>query len=206
MSKYCMQCGKQIEDNANHCQFCGASQDMGFDVTAVNGTAKKSSSGALVPVVAVVSVILVVVIVLLNLTVFNNGYEEPIENLFDAIEEGDGDYLEDALPEYMDIDSEKMEDTAKKLKAAMVVMLGEDFEIDFDVIDKEEIDDKKLKKLEKSIKEDFDEDVDVDAGYNVEIEIFLEGDDKDESTKTKIPVYKIDGDWCITEDISSGIF
>ncbi len=206
MSKYCMQCGKQIEDSANHCQFCGASQDMGFDTAAVNGKSTKNSS-ALVPVVAIISVILVVVIVALNLTVFNNGYEEPIENLFDAIEEGDGGYLEDAFPDYItdDIDSDEIDDIAKKLKAAMVVLVGEDFEVDYDVISKEKIDEKKLKKLEKSIKEDYDEDVDVEAGYNVKIEVVFEGDSKEGSTD-EIPVYKIDGEWCVTDDFASGLF
>lgn len=207
MSKYCMQCGKEIENNANHCPFCGASQDTGFDTKELNGGKNKSqSSSLLVPIVAIVSIIAVIIIVTMNLTIFNNAYEEPVDNFLTAIEKGDGDYLEEVIPDYMIDDDDDLDDTAKKLKAAMVIVVGEDFDLDYEIIEKEEIEDSKLKKIEKNISSKYDEDVDVDAGYNLKVEISIESDEKDESTETNISVYKIDGKWCMIDDISSSMF
>ena len=201
MSKFCMQCGKQIGDGDAHCQYCGAAQNNSFE--AKSSSEPKKSSGLLVPVVAVVALILVVVIVVLNLTLFNNGYKEPIDNLMEAISSGDVDYLEEALPDYIvdsdDYDADQMEGALKLMSAL------DDLDISYDVIDKEEIAESKLKKLEESIEEDYDESVDVDNGYDVKLEITVEYKGVEKSTETSISVYEIDGDWCITSHDMKGI-
>ncbi len=206
MSKYCMQCGKQIDDVAKHCPFCGSSQEMGFDAVALNKNNNKKRSSILVPAVAIVSVILVVIIVVLNLTILNDSYEKPIENFFEAIEESDGDYFIDALPDYIDADYKKMDNLATIMSSSMQLMAGEDFEIDYEILNKTKIDKKELEKLEKSIKKDYDEKVNVSAGYELNVKISVEGDEKGETIKNEMSVYKIDGKWCLTDELSSDMF
>ena len=99
MSKYCMQCGKEIENKDMHCKYCGASQENNFGVSPHTDASGRGS--LLVPIVAVLSVILVIVIVVANLTVFNNGYKKPIDNLVASINKMEYDYFEDALPEFV---------------------------------------------------------------------------------------------------------
>ena len=202
MSKYCMQCGKEIDDSANNCQFCGASQNYSFD----NNPAKKKMD-PVVAIVAVISVILVVVIVVANLTIFNNEYKKPIKNIFRLIETGDSDYIDEIFPEYMiDVDDDELEEMASQINSAAEAFFGEDFEISYDIIDKDDIDDDELEELEESIEKKYDENVNVSKGYTVEIEVTLEAGSKENTETTKLKVYKIDGDWCMTENIANGLF
>ncbi|MGN0613520.1 MAG: zinc ribbon domain-containing protein [Porcipelethomonas sp.] len=205
MSKYCMQCGKEIEDNSKHCPFCGSLQDAGFE--EYNKSAKKKSpGGALVPIVAVCAAALAVGIVVLNLTVLNKGYEKPIDNLLKAMETGDGDYLEDVLPDYVYDDDGDFDKLATSLQAGLGLIYGDDLDISYDVTKKKDISDEKLKKLEESIESSYDESVNVSGGYELDVDISIEGDKREDTNSMTLKVYKIDGDWCITEDISSMLF
>ena len=200
MSKFCMQCGKEINDTDMHCQFCGASQENNFG--ASSNIKIKHKTDILVPIVAVISVILVIVIVVVNLTVLNNGYKKPIDNLVASINKMEYDYLEDALPEFV-IDSDKY-DSEKNEKqfedSSKLSKYDNDMELSYDVLDKKAIDDDKLKKLESEINETYDESVDVEQGYDVKIELKVSLEDKEDSQKMTIPVYEIDGKWCILLD------
>ena len=201
MSKFCMQCGKEINDTDMHCQYCGASQENKFGSSA-NAETVKHKTDLLVPVVAVISIILVAVIVIVNLTVLNNGYKKPIDCLLASINEREYDYLEDALPEFVtdsdEYDSDKME---KKFEdSSKLEKYDSDMELSYSVLDKKPIDDDKLEKLEEEIESSYDESVDVEQGYEVKIELTVEFEDKEESEKMTIPVYEIDGKWCILLD------
>ena len=200
MSKFCMQCGKEIDDRDMHCQYCGASQENNFGASP--DTEIKHKTDILVPVVAVISVLLVIVIVAVNLTVLNNGYKKPLDSLFAAINKREYDYLEDAMPDYItdhdDYDADKMEETFEK--KALFKKFDNDIEFSYDVLDKKAIDDDKLEKLESKIKETYDESVDVEQGYDVKIEMTVTTEGKEDSQKLTIPVYEIDGKWCLTDD------
>ena len=80
MSKFCMQCGKEIEDDANVCVYCGSAQDT--TGAAGDGAAKKKS---FIPLIAAVVVVLLVVIVIFNL-LFSGGYKQPVDNMIKASE------------------------------------------------------------------------------------------------------------------------
>ena len=197
MSKYCMQCGKEIDSKDQHCQYCGASQENDFGVSKT--VSAKSSGSLLVPIVAVLSVILVIIIVVVNLTIFNNGYKEPLDNLMEAIKSGEADYIEDALPDYItESDKYKSEDMDRALKL-IAEAYGDDFDISYKVIDKKGIDSDDLDKLEDKIDKEYDESVDVEAGYKVKIEVTARYKGEKSSKSFTIPVYEIDGEWCITD-------
>lgn len=196
MSRYCMQCGKETDGTAEKCPHCGAVQDTAQ-------TVKKSDP--LVGIVAVISTVLIVIIVVLNLTIFNNEYKKPLDNMFKAIETGDGEYLEEAFPEYLTDELVDPDEAASSLKAAMTVVLGEDFEISYDIKEKEKISKDTLQNVEDRINKDYDENVSISGGYIVEVEIEFSGNKK-KSTTDKIKVYRINGDWHLTENITEGLF
>lgn len=210
MSKYCMKCGKQIEEKDLHCPYCGAVQENNFEVKDLSSQKENKQKDVLVPIVAVCAVILVVIIVVLNLFVFNKGYESPIESLFDAIESEDVDDLEDALPDYL-IDSDDYDDDSgqsmlKMLSASVEMIYGDDFDISYKVLDKKSIEKDELKDLEKSIKKEYNEKADVDKGYKVKIQAIIEGDKTSNKNETTINIYKIDGKWCITDSSLKGLY
>lgn len=196
MGRYCIKCGKETDETSEKCPFCGAVQDMAQ-------TAKKSDP--LVGIVAVISTVLIVIIVALNLTIFNNEYKKPLDNMFRAIETGDGEYLEEAFPEYLTDELVDTDDAASSLKAAMTVVLGEDFEISYEIKEKEKINKNTLEKLEDRINKDYDENISISGGYVVEVELEFSGN-KEKTTTDKIKVYRINGDWHLTENITEGLF
>ncbi len=196
MSRYCMKCGKETDGTAEKCPFCGAVQD-------IVQTTKKSDP--LVGIVAIISTVLIVIIVALNLTVFNNEYKKPLDNMFKAIETGDGEYLEEAFPEYLTDELIDPDEAASSLKAAMTVVLGEDFEISYDIKGKEKINKDTLQKMEDRINKDYNEDISISGGYIVEVELEFSGN-KEKSTTDKIKVYRINGNWSLTENITEGLF
>ncbi len=196
-----MQCGKEINDKDNHCQYCGALQDPGFSESISQPPKEKKHNDHIVPIVAVCSVILIILIVIANLTIFNNGYRKPIDCYFDAIESGDIDDIEDALPDYF-IDSDyydedKIEKSLQLLSTGISFLDNYDFDISYKELEKKEIDSDELKKLEKKIKKQFKEDVDIDKGYEVKVNLVMELGKIEETKELVINVNKIDGDWCI---------
>ena len=201
MSKYCMQCGKEIGSKDMHCQYCGASQENNFGAPAHTETVKHKTD-ILVPVVAVISVLLVIVIVIVNLTVLNNGYKKPLDNLVASINKGEYDYFEDALPDFVTNDDKYDADETEKQfeSSAKLAKFDDDMELSYEVLDKKVIDSDKLENLEKEIESSYDESVDVEQGYEVKIELKVTLEDKEDSHKMTIPVYEIDGKWCLLLD------
>lgn len=201
MSKYCMQCGKEVEDKINNCPYCGASQNYSFE----NDKKKKDP---VVIIVAGVALVLAVVIVIANLTILNNGYKKPVKNFFKMLETGDMDYIEEVLPEYLldDIDDDELDEMSDEFKTFSKTLLGDDFDLSYDFVDKKEIDDDDLEELEDTVKEKYDEKVNVSKGYEVETEIIFEIDSESKTETFKINVYKIDGDWCLAHDSLDSLF
>ena len=89
MSKFCMQCGAQIDDNAEICSSCGAAQTA----NSVGGNGEVTGNKkSIVPVIAVAAVIVVIVLLVCKL-IFGGGYKDPIDNMFKGMETGKGKYF-----------------------------------------------------------------------------------------------------------------
>ena len=205
MSKFCMQCGKEIEDDANVCVYCGSAQNT--TGAAGDGAAKKKS---FIPLIAAVVVVLLVVIVIFNL-LFSGGYKQPVDNMIKAIETGKGKYLYKTMPDFLiayRYDDEKKSEIIDDLDDSLeyvVEMLedeyGDDIKVSYKIKDKEKIDKDDLEDLEDDIKDTYDEKVKVSKGYELKIEMKIKGDDDKEKDTTKIKVYKIDGNWCLMDSL-----
>ena len=202
MSKFCMQCGKEIENDDMHCLFCGALQDNDFDSSLSvsssddNPSQPQKGGGIVVPIVAAAAVVLVVLIVFMNLTIFNNGYKAPIDNVIEAINSNDADYLEDSLPDFIVESDEYDRKAAEKTLDAIYSSANKDPGLSYEVTEKKQLSDSKLSKLEDSIKNKYDESVDVENGYEVKMKITVKTNDKKRSADAAVEVYEIDGDWC----------
>ena len=61
MSKFCMQCGAQIDDNAEVCSSCGAAQTSTPDGETLSAENSKKSMAPLIAAAAVVVVILLLI-------------------------------------------------------------------------------------------------------------------------------------------------
>ena len=123
MSKFCMQCGTQIDDNAASCPSCGSPQNPVFDKSTVQGANVNSQAGAAAAstpiididkiknmppekkkkaeLIAIIAVIAVVVLVFLRLMLSVGAYKEPFLKFEDAVNSGKGKYIYRAMPEYI---------------------------------------------------------------------------------------------------------
>lgn len=126
MSKFCMQCGAQIDDNAKSCPSCGATQNSVSDksadanVNSVNSIGSEAVAAASTPMIdidkiknmppekkkkaaliAIIAVIAVVVLVILRLILSAGAYKDTFSKFEDAVNSGKGKYIYRAMPEYI---------------------------------------------------------------------------------------------------------
>lgn len=200
-----MQCGAQIDDNAEICSSCGAAQTT----NSVNGgSAETGAKKSFAPIIAVAAVIVVIVLLILKL-IFGGGYKDPIDNMFKGMETGKGKYFYKALPEFLL--EEKFEDKKKseiidELDELAETLLdnfedkyGDDIKITVKYKDKEKIDKDDLEDIEEMYEDSYDSKVKISKGYEVKIKATIKGDDEKDTNTTTLNVYKVNGDWCIMD-------
>lgn len=211
MSKFCMQCGAQIDDdNATVCPSCGASQDSAPDSGSVNPVmAEDSTSGSkkMFPVLIAAAAVALVILILIFKALFGGSYKDPIDNLCKAMETGKGKYLYKSMPEFMiedEYDDMKKSEIIDELDKSGEDLLddledeyGDDIKVSYKIKDKEKIDKDDLKDMEDDIEDYYDAKVKVQKGYEVTLRLKIKGDDDDDSEKMTFNVYKIDGKWCM---------
>lgn len=200
MSKFCMQCGAQIDDNAEICSSCGSAQanSTNGDTTTALNSSKKSN----VPIIAAVAVVVVVLLLILKV-LFGGSYKDPIDNMCKAMETGKGKYLYKCMPkalieeEYDDMKKseiiDELDDSAEMLQEYLEDEYGDDVKISYKVLDKEKVDKDDLEDIE----DDYD--FKVSKGYEVDIKLTIKGDDEKDTEKTSISVYKVKGNWCVLD-------
>lgn len=209
MSKFCMQCGAQMNDSDSICTSCGANQNdssPAFTAEPMLETEKKKSSNAVL--IAAAALIVVVALLLLKM-LFGGSYKQPIDNMCKALETGKGKYLLKCVPEFMIEDEfedmkkseiideldEEAEDSLKLLEKSM----GDDVKVSYKIKDKDKIDKDDLKDKKKYLEKKYDAKIKVQKGYEIEAKLSIEGDDKSISDTVDIEVYKINGKWCILD-------
>lgn len=174
-------------------------------VNDVIGKVKAKPVLAAIPVAAIVAIILI--IVLLS-SLFSAGYTKPIDNLIDITFNGKFDNIEDMAPEaywaYVedeyDVDLDDMiddaEDNYDELMEYYEEEYGSNIKVSYDVLDKKELSEKKVKKIASALKDQYDIDKDaLTKVYELEVELEIKGSEDDDSSGTELIVAKIDGDW-----------
>lgn len=155
------------------------------------------------------SVIGVILIVIILVSLLSGGYKGALKDYFGAIEDKDskayaksimsGDMI-DTMMDKGDLDKDEFYDmykgTVKSTYSALKEEFGSDIKIDFDVTDKEKIDDDELEAFETLMGMMF-KDMKVSKGYMVELEIEVEGDDDDDTFDAEGVLLKVDGDWIV---------
>lgn len=208
MSKFCMQCGAQIDDNAEICQSCGANQNnvsANASVAEVNDKSAKTT-----PILIAAAAVVIVIVLLIFKALFGGSYKDPIDNFCKAMETGKGKYLYKCMPEFM-IEYEyedmkkseildELDDIGKDILDDLEDDYGDDIKVTYKIKNKEKIDKDDLEDMEHDIKKYYDSKVKIKKGYEVEVRLKIKGDDESDSQKMNLKIYKIDGDWCMDVD------
>lgn len=225
MSKFCMQCGAQMEDNAAVCPSCGAQQEIvGSDQKQSEGAPKIDLSSVQIPqidvdaiknmdsakkkkvgIIAIAAVAAIIILVILRIVFFAGDYKKPFSNYEKAINTGKGKYIYSAIPEeikdeifddYKKSEAiEEIEDMLDSRISSLERAYGDDVECTIKISSKKKISKNDLKSYEKSLRSLYGEKMDVKSGYKVKFKIKHEGEDDSDIDTYTYNVYNIEGDW-----------
>jgi len=215
MSKFCGNCGAQLDDSAKVCGFCGAPlENAGSPAQKIPGLdnlnnmspEKKANVKKYGIIGGIAAAAIIVLIIVISIIAGATGPDAAAEKLSKAaLVDFNAKKVIEYLPEYAFEDEDK--DDAEEEFQEILDEAKEELEDEFDDY-KVTIETKKSKEITKksdkndifdSIElfyDDFEED-DVKKVYEVKIKITLEADDEKESDTVTLTMGKVNGDWVI---------
>ena len=202
MSKFCENCGAEMDDNQTICPNCGngaqatnATQEPISEPTSSNTSTPKSGNAKNIAIIGGILTAVVVVIAIIA-SIFGKGYLKPIDNYFKGVQKANADTFLKAFPEFMNmgdsIEEDDMEDRLDDLEDTY----GEKIKISYKVKSKEKIKKDELADIQEYIEGYYNEEVKVSAGYELKLAVTYKGKKKEKTNTDKYYVYKIDGKWC----------
>ena len=201
MSKFCENCGAEMEDNQVVCPKCqnGAEVEKATETTTATEEVKtnptSSNKSETIKKVGIIGGIVaaVVIIIAIIVSIISSGWKKPIKNYVAGMNKCDSDKYLSAFPDFL-----KMKTTDSDLKDSKKnddKEYGDKVKYSAKILKKEKISKDELKDVEEYIQKKYDTKVSVKKGYKVKIEAKTKGkDDYDYGTSTRY-VYKIDGKW-----------
>ena len=210
MSKFCENCGAEMDDNEVVCKNCGPQEDKKEEVKEVkeevkkeaevkkeNTEAVKESKPMDIKTMGIIggAVAAVVILLAIIINVISGGWKTPIDNYFKGMQKADAKMYLKAFPEFLDkddtVDKEYMEDMKENLEDEY----GKNIKIKYEITKKEKIKKDELSKVQEYIEKKYDSKVKVSAGYEVKVKATIKGKDDEDTDTQKMYVYKIDGKW-----------
>lgn len=213
MSKFCENCGAEMDDNQVVCPNCNNGAEAKVEETVVEATETTTNTNTTTSSAAnsnnlkkygIIGGAIAIVVILLAIIIssISSGWKKPLDNYFKGMEKGNLKTYSKAFPDFynekMDLDDDDME----KMHDNLEDEYGEKIKITYKITKKENIKKDDLKNVQEYISKVYDEDVKVSAGKEVKVKATIKGK-KDEDTDTqKMYVYKIDGKWKLLNGVS----
>lgn len=201
MSKFCENCGAEMEDNQTVCPKCanGAEAEKVEETTAtaeeVKSNPTSSNKSETIKKVGIIGGIAaaVVIIIAIIASIIGSGWKKPIKNYVAGMNKCDSEKYLSAFPDFL-----KMKTTDSDLKDSKKndeKTYGDNVKYSAKILKKEKISKDDLNNVQEYINKKYDTNVKVKKGYKVKIEEKTKGkDDYAYGTSTRY-VYKIDGKW-----------
>lgn len=162
---------------------------------------QKNKSKLPLIVVGLLAIAAVIFFLTKNGTIGGGNYESPIKYMCEAMSEGSLSKLYKALPPaFEDYVSSAlglfgMDDQELMDELGMLATTG--INIDYEIISKEPLTEDELEDYSDDLSSSFMQSMEVKTGYMLYVRLTMNGEEEYEY----IPVGKIDGRWCIIEDI-----
>jgi len=217
MSKFCENCGAEMEDNQVVCPKCGNGaaeevkatveekvDDVKETVSEKASEVKSALKSNNVKNYAIIGGIAIAVIALIAIivSILTSGWKKPIDNYFKGMQKADLKTYEKAFPDFYNNKMDLDEDDMDKMKENLEDEYGEKIKITYKVTKKENIKKDDLKKVQEYIEKVYDEDVKVSAGKEVKVKATIKGKDDSDTDTQKMYVYKINGKWKLLRGVS----
>lgn len=202
MSKFCENCGAEMDDNQTVCPNCSTGAEteptntvVDEPITESTSTAKPVNTKNIAVIAGIVAAVVIVIAIISS--IFGSGWKKPINNYFKGQEKADAKTYLSAFPKFYAekmedyIDDEALEEDLEDFEDEY----GSKIKMSYKVTEKEKIKKDDLQKVQKYIKSVYEEEVKVSAGYKVRIKATIKGSDDKDTDSTTVYVYKIDGKW-----------
>lgn len=201
MSKFCEDCGAEIDDAAVKCQACtnkgvqtsNATADVASNPIKNSASSKGSMNKTLI--FGGVGIVAIIAIIIACVCLFSNSYKTPINNMFKGMQKADLKTYLKTFPEFMEADKKFDQEYLDDLLKSYEKEYGKNIKISYKILDKEKLDEEDLEEMEEKIEKYYDEEVKVKAGYDVTVKSTIKGKKDSETSTRTVSVYKIDGKW-----------
>ena len=217
MSKFCENCGAEMEDNQVVCPKCGNGaaeevkatveekvDDVKETVSEKASEVKSALKSNNVKNYAIIGGIAIAVIALIAIivSILTSGWKKPIDNYFKGMQKADLKTYEKAFPDFYNNKMDLDEDFMDKMLDNLEDKYGEKFKITYKITKKENIKKDDLKKVQEYIEKVYDEDVKISAGKEIKVKATYKGKKDDDTETHRFYVYKIDGKWKLLNGVS----
>lgn len=198
MSKFCENCGAEMEDNQTVCPNCGngaeatATETVKEEASTTKVSFKDPETVKKVGIIAGIAAIVVIIIAIIA-SIAGNGWKAPLKNYVKGMNKCDSDAYLSAYPDFLEMKTSDSD--LKDQKKNDEKEYGDNVKYSIKFLKKEKIDKDELKDVQEYIEKKYDKKVTVKKGYKVKVEAKTKGkEDYDYGTSTRY-VYKIDGKW-----------
>lgn len=225
MSKFCNNCGSEMEDDVVFCPNCGAQdapayqeapaayneeQTYGetYEEAAPEQEAPAKNNNLIKLIIAGGAAVVVIILAIL---IFGSSPQKAINNYQAALNGNAGKFVALAPNEFWKWAKEEGEVTkadAKKEfkdqwedeKEALEDEFGKNAKVKIKVTDKKKMSKKDLKEIGDMLEESYEiDDKKVKAGWEMEVEMTIKGSEDDDETEMTLNVVKIGGQWYVLE-------
>ncbi len=215
MSKFCGNCGAELDDSAAVCGYCGMSLETNPIKKAIPGLTSQADEAMVQNIkkygkfVAIGVAGIVVIAIVISLIVNNTGYKGALKKYFNAMEDLDSatfcELTADLDKRYYDDDDdiealmlENMEDQMEEFEEDY----GKDVKIKYDIVESTvwDLDDVKLRKFTEQFEdsEEYDGSL-IEKAVELELDITYKGDKKEHTDKGEtLWLIKEGGEWRVT--------
>lgn len=207
MSKFCENCGAEMEENETVCKSCApktepeeakVEEPVAENTTSsTNEPAGKSKDVKKLAIIGGGIAVAVVALIVLIVSIVGGRYKAPIKNYYKGLNKCDASTYMKAFPEFVNdkVNKNLDDDDLKDDKKDDEKVYGDNIKYSYKILKKTKIDKDDLKNVQEYVEKTYDEKVKITKGFKVKIEAKTKGkDDYSYGTMTEY-VYKIDGKW-----------
>ena len=220
MSKFCQNCGKEMNDADLVCSACGtadaasatpASNPVAGAVNKVNDYVSKAKANPrLLAIIGGGVVLLLIVGILLSTLLGGSPRMAVIDRMIDVQFNGKLEAIKDMAPKaYWDwyedendmsideyIDEMEENEYVDQMKEAMEEMYGDNLRISAKLLEEKQLSEKKLNAIRDGLKDNYDiAKKSVTEAWEIEVEMSIRGSEDEETDEVEYIVAKIDGGW-----------
>lgn len=203
MSKFCENCGAEINDDVTVCPNCNTpvngagaqAQTVVEETVKTETTSAKKTDVKKMGIIGGAIAAVVVVIVALIVSLVSGRYKSPIKKYFKGLNKCDADTYAAAYPDFLEYSKSIKDSYLTDQKKDDEKTYGDNVKYSYKILKKTKIEKKDLEKVKDAIKDKYKESVKVSKGFKVKVKRTVKGKKDFDYGTSELFVYKIDGKW-----------